>query len=412
MKQEKWEEQLRNQLADYQEAAPDDLWADIEAQIGQQQPAPKHRAKIVALWGRRVAVAAAFVGLIIGGGYLLNKEENPMESPEIAESKTDDPHSEHQGSEHHEAETDRFDSIPERQVSLPAKILAAVYQSVQPEIQTQQPDTQSQQQDAQSQQPIEQPQDEQREVAQTPHTQQQPKDEIIHKNRDQELFYRKHHSNPQVSLSLYAQNGFGNEMSANGVLMSPQLAANYNYSKYMSRTRSGNETIYLANYEERQKHYRPISFGLVANFPISSRFSLSSGLVYTRLRSDFVHLMPCYSFEKKQTLYYLGVPLSAQYQLWSYRGLKVYALAGGQADYNLKAQLESEGLIQDLTRDRWQFSLHGALGVEYDIIPQFGLYVEPGLKHYFDNGSRVENYFKDKPTSFSLQLGVRLNVGR
>ena len=412
MKQEKWEEQLRNQLADYQEAAPDDLWADIEAQIGQQQPAPKHRAKIVALWGRRVAVAAAFVGLIIGGGYLLNKEENPMESPEIAESKTDDPHSEHQGSEHHEAETDRFDSIPERQVSLPEKILATVYQSVQPESQVQQPDIQVQQQDAQSQQTTEQSQVQQRDEVQTPQSQQQPKDEIIYKNRDHEIIYRKRRSNPQVSFSLYAQNGFGNEMSANGVLMSPQLAANYNYSKYMSRTRSGNETIYLANYEERQKHYRPISFGLVANFPISSRFSLSSGLVYTRLRSDFVHLMPCYSFEKKQTLYYLGVPLSAQYQLWSYRGLKVYASAGGQADYNLKAQLESEGLTQDLTRDRWQFSLHGALGVEYDIIPQFGLYVEPGLKHYFDNGSRVENYFKDKPTSFSLQLGVRLNVGR
>ena len=44
------------------------------------------------------------------------------------------------------------------------------------------------------------------------------------------------------------------------------------------------------------------------------------------------------------------------------------------------------------------------------VIPQLGVYVEPGVRYYIDNGSRIENYYKDKPVSFSLQLGLRLNI--
>ena len=217
----------------------------------------------------------------------------------------------------------------------------------------------------------------------------------------------------QISFGLYAQNGFGNEMSANGVRMSPQLAANYDYRHDLmsvAMARGADEVIYLANYEERQKHYQPISFGLSVNIPISSSFSLTTGLVYTRLRSDFVAVMGGYPMTTEQTLYYLGVPLNAQYRLWGYKGLKVYGVAGVAADYNIKSQQEMEGLTQEIIRDRWQFSLKCGLGVEYDVIPQLGIYVEPGLKYYFDNGSRVQNFFKDKPTNFNLQVGLRWNL--
>ena len=398
MKQEKWEEQLRHQLADYEEAAPDDLWADIEAQM-QKQPASGHRASIVALWGRRVAVAAAFVGLVIGGGYLLYNGEEPMEPQRIEASKVNEP-----SLKRHEATPGIHDLIPERQESIPRKLFAAVSQSVQP-IVADEPLTELE--------PLEsKPKEDPKEETVTSQSQQLPSEEEILRKLDHEIFPHKNHSRPHIGFGLYAQNGFGSEMSANGVLMSPQMAVNYDYSKYMSRTRSDRELIYLANYEERQKHDRPVSFGLVVNYPISSRFSLSTGLVYTRLRSDFTNIMAGYQQTTEQTLQYLGVPLNLQYQLWGYRGLKVYASAGGQADYNLKAHQELNGVDHDIRRDRWQFSVQGAVGVQYDVIPQLGVYVEPGVKRYFDNGSSVRNFFKDKPTNFNLQVGVRLNLGQ
>jgi hypothetical protein len=90
--------------------------------------------------------------------------------------------------------------------------------------------------------------------------------------------------------------------------------------------------------------------------------------------------------------------------------LNVYATAGGQVDFCLKAKVISNGTNIPYARDRLQFSMQGALGLQYDIIPQLGIYAEPGVKYYFNNGSKVRNFFKDKPTNFNLQLGLRLNL--
>ena len=201
----------------------------------------------------------------------------------------------------------------------------------------------------------------------------------------------------------------GSWKNRNGVLMSPSELANYDYTNYHESTRQG-DIVYLYNYEERQKHYQPISFGLTVKIPISSKISLSSGVVYTRLRSDFTNIANGYPLEKQQTLHYLGIPLSAQYQLWGYKGLNVYATAGGQVDFNVEAKYISSGTEIDFEKDRAQFSVQGALGLQYDIIPQLGIYAEPGVKYYFNNGSHVRNFFKDKPTNFNLQLGLRLNL--
>lgn len=35
-------------------------------------------------------------------------------------------------------------------------------------------------------------------------------------------------------------------------------------------------------------------------------------------------------------------------------------------------------------------------------------YVEPGVSRYFDNRSEVENIYKDKPTNFNLNVGLRI----
>ena len=51
------------------------------------------------------------------------------------------------------------------------------------------------------------------------------------------------------------------------------------------------------------------------------------------------------------------------------------------------------------------------MGVEYQVVPLLGIYAEPGLRYYFDNGSGMQNFSKDKPTSWNLQVGFRLHLG-
>ena len=150
-----------------------------------------------------------------------------------------------------------------------------------------------------------------------------------------------------ASVGLYASNGLSDYQRANGVRMSNEMAERYDMTPYLpvsgARTRAAGEIIYLVGYEERQKHYQPISFGLSVGYPLSSQLSLSTGVVYTRLRSDFTTVINDMALTRQQTLHYLGLPINAQYQLWHTGNLNVYISAGGQADYNIKVRSVTSG---------------------------------------------------------------------
>ena len=78
-------------------------------------------------------------------------------------------------------------------------------------------------------------------------------------------------------------------------------------------------------------------------------------------------------------------------------------------DWNVAAKANTDGVDQKMDKDRMQWSIGGSLGVQYHIVPQVGLYAEPGIRHYFNNGSSISNFYKDKPTNFNLQLGLRFD---
>ena len=111
-----------------------------------------------------------------------------------------------------------------------------------------------------------------------------------------------------------------------------------------------------------------------------------------------------------QQLQYLGVPVRVSYLVWRMKSLSVYGVAGGEADVNVKAKTNTDGIESRLTKDRLQFSADAAAGIQYHFLQKLSLYAEPGLKYYFDNGSTIENIYKEKPLQFSLQMGVRYDL--
>ena len=165
------------------------------------------------------------------------------------------------------------------------------------------------------------------------------------------------------------------------------------------------------NQQGKAKHHAPVSVGLQVAFGIAPRLSLSTGLVYTRTSSDFYPYAPGSSYNVHQVLHYVGIPVGLNYEFWQSGGFHAYVMAGAEADYNVKNDNEEEGVKkEDAKRDRVQLSGKASLGAQYDITPKVGLYIEPGAKYYFDNGSHVENTFKDKKLNFNLQFGLRFNL--
>lgn len=163
---------------------------------------------------------------------------------------------------------------------------------------------------------------------------------------------------------------------------------------------------------EETKHHQPISVGMQVGFYLLPKLKLSTGLVYTKVSSDFISGVYDTRTVSTQDLHYIGIPLNLSYSVWEYKGLHTYVTAGGEGAVNIKNHTETDGEVKESKRDKMQWSTNASVGIQYDFIPQLGVYVEPGMKYYFDNGSQIENIFKDKKLNFNIQFGLRFNVGK
>ena len=212
----------------------------------------------------------------------------------------------------------------------------------------------------------------------------------------------------QWSIDAYAGNAVAQSQGMTGslsVLSSRAPSADSNGGVCVD-----NPPLLLADYKEVKHHNPPLSFGVSLAYGLTDRLALRSGLVYTRVTSDFIHVLGTDELTDRQTLHYIGVPLALNCKVWGNRSVHTYATVGAQIDFNVKATLDTSAGEGTMHKDRPQFSGNAAVGIEYDIVPQVGLYAEPGVRYYFDNRSIVENVFKTRPWAFNMQMGVRINV--
>lgn len=208
------------------------------------------------------------------------------------------------------------------------------------------------------------------------------------------------------SINLYGENGgVGNHSSAS------QTAILLGSGEGISSA-EGLGTYCAERTREEKHHSQPVSLGLQVGVALSPRLTVSTGLVYTWASSEFTSTLGNASSSTTQTLHYVGVPLGIGVQVWRAGKWRTYLATGGEVDFNVKNHTECDGSDIDASRDKPQWSVHAAAGLQYDVAPQVGVYLEPGAKYYFDNGSYVENIFKERKLNFNVQLGVRWNVGR
>ena len=242
---------------------------------------------------------------------------------------------------------------------------------------------------------------------------------LAQSSMDEELGRKDKHHRGGLKLQLYGENGFIGKTSGGNspVLMSSMPSsdpvyydknikiANFFDERYMAM-------IPTADLYEETKHHQPISVGMQVGFHLLTKLKLSTGLVYTKVSSDFISGVSDTRTVSTHDLHYIGIPLNLSYSVWEYKGLHTYLTAGGEGAVNIKNHTETDGEVKESKRDKMQWSTNASVGIQYDFIPQLGVYVEPGMKYYFDNGSQIENIFKDKKLNFNIQFGLRFNVGK
>lgn len=242
---------------------------------------------------------------------------------------------------------------------------------------------------------------------------------LAQSSMDEELGRKDKRHRGGLKLQLYGENGFiGRTSGGNSpVLMSSMPSSDPVYYDKNIKIASFFDERYMAmiptsDLYEETKHHQPISVGMQVGFHLLPKLKLSTGLVYTKVSSDFISGVSDTRTVSTQDLHYIGIPLNLSYSVWEYKGLHTYVAAGGEGAVNIKNHTETDGEVKESKRDKMQWSTNASVGIQYDFIPQLGVYVEPGMKYYFDNGSQIENIFKDKKLNFNIQFGLRFNIGK
>lgn len=169
------------------------------------------------------------------------------------------------------------------------------------------------------------------------------------------------------------------------------------------------------------EHHLPIRIGLSVAYALTDRLSISSGLTYTRLSSDIKDASRESKYTGEQRLHYVGIPVNVSYKVASLRWLGLYGTAGVLAEKCVSGTTD-EGYMEnntmkytnthDISSKPLQMSVNAAVGIQFDILNNVGIYAEPGLSYYFDDGSALQTLYKEKPLNFNLNVGVRFKIGK
>ena len=168
----------------------------------------------------------------------------------------------------------------------------------------------------------------------------------------------------------------------------------------------------------RTTHRQPIRLAIEAEYMLSDRLGLVSGLSFSRLVSDLTSGGENY-YHTVQKLDYLGIPLRLSWHLLDSQLFTFYTSLGGMLEkciggsattsyslYGESVQGESLRVIdQPLV-----FSLDASMGFGINLFNAASLVIEPGLSWHIPDDGTLSNIYRDKPLNFSLTIALRFSL--
>lgn len=203
------------------------------------------------------------------------------------------------------------------------------------------------------------------------------------------------------------------------------LAAGVTKTDWIDKDSKASAIVYnQPEVQEEYSHKIPVKVGLTARYNITGRLGVETGLTYSILSSS---VKTGNSETGKnwstgsQTLHYLGIPLNISFNILNSRYVNIYVTGGGMMEKSISGSIKTDEYVDGkfdrtlttkISPKGLQWSVNAAAGIQANILPQLGFFVEPGVSHHFKNGSRVRSIYTDKPTDFSLGFGLRYSFGK
>ncbi|MBQ3941233.1 MAG: PorT family protein [Bacteroidales bacterium] len=166
------------------------------------------------------------------------------------------------------------------------------------------------------------------------------------------------------------------------------------------------------------KHRLVYRVGIMANVPLSRRWSIETGLQLSRLASDVISTSGTMTSSTHTDMHYFGVPLMAVYTPWSGRHLSVYLSAGPSVEYGFRSSGNIREVIGNLapvvrnidkyTPGDFIWSLGANVGAQWAFGNFGALFVQPGVSWHIAGENSPESYYTANPVAFNLSGGFRI----
>lgn len=425
--EKQWIEHLRNRFADRKVAPPEGLWKSVcdamnaGADGGGIDKKRRRPVAVVAMWYRRVVAAAACVAAVVAAvWFFANRQDmiyntvagtarlGGLQSPELAGAASAD------------ASVGDLPSVQQavrRIVAVSARPETVVASEITPS-------ADSVSTEGKKAVPIESnendalPRNDESVVAKRKPVHGNP-------NGDNGSRYLASADNVRTPSGGMSVSVYGSGLTAMGAssgtsgssirpfnIMADPVLGKENMLAYFAYGQAGTAEV-------KVKHRQPVRLGASVRFDLPGRFGVETGVNYSYHSSDIASGDDSGGYATEQKLHYVGIPVAVNYDIWHTDFLEVYASAGGAVEFCVSGTSHTEYVSNetvtntvnaDVRDSRPQWSVGASAGVQYNFSGLVGVYVEPGVNYYFDNGSGVSTIYKGKPFNFNLNVGLRFTI--
>lgn len=181
-------------------------------------------------------------------------------------------------------------------------------------------------------------------------------------------------------------------------------------------------TKYIEQTSKNSSYAIPVTFGATVKISFGNNWAIGTGLNYTMLQRTFAGKYTEYldgvlkhdiESDIRHTTHYIGIPVNAYYTFLSGSRIKLYAYAGGTAEKAVSNKFKvldgPERITYSEKAKGMQFSAGAGLGVEFNVIDRLGIYVNPGVRYFFDCDQPV-SIRTQQPFMMDFEIGLRVNI--
>lgn len=166
----------------------------------------------------------------------------------------------------------------------------------------------------------------------------------------------------------------------------------------------------------------PVTVGLGARFSFTKHWAIGTGVNYSLLQRTFSGIYTRIengttaekiSSDVRHTINYIGIPVNVYYTFVDIPKLKCYAYAGGTVEKGIQNSFRLKNSPEDIImREKVkgvQASAGAGLGVEFMFTDNFGIYIDPSIRYYFDCGQPV-SIRTQQPLMMNFEVGLRIDI--